>query len=207
MDRRTVVRLLGVALLGSTAACQTQDGGAEGPAASPTGSPSETSTQTQMTTETDPQAEETETPTDERSTATGTDESDGGAAAEGLVTVTTEDSVEATVERIEADIEESPLTLMTTVDHAENAASVDRELPPTTLLIFGNPEVGTPLMQAARTVAIDLPQKMLVWDDDGQTTVAYNDPQYLAERHGIGGESERLEQVGSALNQLATGGE
>jgi uncharacterized protein (DUF302 family) len=139
-------------------------------------------------------ATETDTPTSE-------DES----AITGLVTVPSEDSVEATAERIRNDIENSPLTLMTVVDHAANAASVDEELPPTKLLIFGNPTVGTPLMQAARSVAIDLPQKMLVWDDGGQSKVAYNDPEYLAQRHGIETQTQRLKQISSVLNQLATG--
>lgn len=78
---------------------------------------------------------------------------------DGLVTVAAEGSVEATVSRIESAIEESPLTLVTTVDHAANAASIDADLPPTTLLLFGNPEVGTPLMRASGTVALDLPRR------------------------------------------------
>jgi len=124
---------------------------------------------------------------------------------DGLVTVSAEAGVEQTVDRITTDIENSELTLMTTVDHAANAASVDMELPPTTLLIFGNPAAGTPLMQASRTVAIDLPQKMLVWEDDGQTKVTYNDPEYLANRHDIDGQSDRLAQINSVLEGLATG--
>ncbi|RXK47494.1 DUF302 domain-containing protein [Halorientalis pallida] len=123
----------------------------------------------------------------------------------GLVTVTVDESVDATVQRIESDVAGSPLTLLATVDHAENAASVDRSLPPTRLLLVGNPDVGTPLMQDARSVAIDLPQKLLVWDDGGQTKVTYNDPQYLARRHGIEGETQRLNRIGSVLNDLATG--
>jgi uncharacterized protein (DUF302 family) len=81
------------------------------------------------------------------------------------------------------------------------------ELPPTTLLIFGNPRLGTPLMQASRSVAIDLPQKMLVWEDEGEVMVSYNDPQYLAARHGIEGKEEILETISNALENLATGGE
>lgn len=123
-----------------------------------------------------------------------------------MFTVSVDGSVDETVERIEADIEESPLTLLTTIDHAANAASTDRDLPPTTLLIFGNPDVGTPLMQASRSVAIDLPQKMLVWEDDGQVNVTYNDARYLARRHGIDGQEERLEQINTVLDSLATGG-
>lgn len=157
----------------------------EGDGAAPQ-SPPETPTETEMT--------QTETPTP-------TDSSED----DGLVTVLADGSVQETVDRISSDIESSPLTLMTTVDHAANAASVDEDLPPTTLLIFGNPEVGTPLMQAARSTAIDLPQKMLVWKDDGQTKVTYNDSMYLAQRHGIDGQADRLGQIRSVLDQLATG--
>lgn len=124
---------------------------------------------------------------------------------DGLVTVTVDESVDATVRRIESDVAGSPLTLLAAVDHAENAASVDRDLPPTRLLLVGNPDVGTPLMQDARSVAIDLPQKLLVWDDGGRTKVTYNDPQYLARRHGIEDETQRLNRIGSVLNDLATG--
>jgi len=125
---------------------------------------------------------------------------------DGLVTVASDESVDATVERITAAVEESPLSLVTTIDHAANAASADLDLPPTKLLVFGNPAVGTPLMQASRTVAIDLPQKMLVWADGEGTKVAYNDPTYLADRHGIDGQTERLEQVRAVLDGLATEG-
>jgi uncharacterized protein (DUF302 family) len=136
---------------------------------------------------------------------TDTTTQDDEPASDGLVTVTSDTSVEETISRIENDIENSPLTLVTTIDHAANAASVDKDLPSTTLLIFGNPDVGTPLMNSSRSVAIDLPQKMLVWEDAGQTKVTYNDPQYLAQRHGIEGENGRLEQISAVLNNLATG--
>lgn len=81
---------------------------------------------------------------------------------------------------------------MTTVDHAASAASVDKNRPPTTLLVVGNPEVGTPLMQSARSVAFDLPRKMLVWADDGAVKVTYNDPGYLADRPGIAGQDSGI---------------
>ncbi|MHC3438679.1 DUF302 domain-containing protein [Natrialbaceae archaeon A-gly3] len=126
---------------------------------------------------------------------------------DGLVTVESDESVPETVDRIERAIEESPMALVTTVDHAENAATVDRELPPTTLLLFGNPDAGTPLMDASRTIGIDLPQRMLVWEDesDGTVYVTYNDPAFLADRHGIDGEDERLADTADALESLATG--
>ena len=176
MDRRTLVHLLGTAGIGGIAGCTTQGGGSQA---------------TPATTETPMTNQSTDTPT---------------ATDSGLVTRTTDESVSTAVDRITADIEASELTLVTTVDHAANAASAGLELPPTTLLVFGNPNVGTPLMQASRSAAIDLPQKLLVWDDDGQTKVTYNDPEYLAQRHGIDGQDERLAQIRSVLDGLATVG-
>lgn len=125
----------------------------------------------------------------------------------GLETVESDDSFDATVSRITSAIEgNDALTLVATVDHAANAESVGMELPPTTLFVFGNPELGTPLMKASRSVAIDLPQKMLVWEEEGEVMVTYNDPQYLAARHGIEGKEEILEKISNALESLATGG-
>ncbi|WP_227739017.1 DUF302 domain-containing protein [Halorientalis pallida] len=188
MDRRTLLRLLGVGAVGGLAGC----GGPESQP-SPTGTPTATEMTQADTTTTDGEQQTEEEPSGE------------GRMDPGLVTVTVDESVDATVQRIESDVAGSPLTLLATVDHAENAASVDRSLPPTRLLLVGNPDVGTPLMQDARSVAIDLPQKLLVWDDGGQTKVTYNDPQYLARRHGIEGETQRLNRIGSVLNDLATG--
>ena len=128
---------------------------------------------------------------------------------DGLITVDSGESVEETVSVIEAAIEEQEdLMLIAAVDHAENAASVGEELRPTTLLIFGNPEAGTPLMQENQTTGIDLPQKLLVWcDEEGGTNVAYNDPEYLAARHELEGNDEIIEMVGEALAMLAEQGE
>ena len=131
------------------------------------------------------------------------DESD---MADGLVTLESDASVDESIERVTTAIEDNDdLSLMTTVDHAENAESTNHELPPTTVLVFGNPELGTPLMQSGRTLAIDLPQKLLVMErDDGTVTVSYNDPDYLAERHGIDGDNDRLDTAKDALSSLAT---
>jgi uncharacterized protein (DUF302 family) len=129
---------------------------------------------------------------------------DGG-TDDGLVTVESTGSVEESVARVKDAIEgHDALGLMAEVDHAANAETVDRDLPPTTVLIFGNPELGTPLMQAGRTLAIDLPQKLLVMErDDGTVTVTYNDPAYQRDRHGIEGEADRLDTVSDALSSLA----
>lgn len=130
-----------------------------------------------------------------------------GRGADGLVTLPGGDSVEGTVERITDAIEAGPFTLVASVDHAANAASVGEELPPTTVLVFGNPAVGTDLMQERRSVAIDLPQKLLVRETpDGSVAVSYNDPEYLADRHGIEGLDGTLEKIGAALRSLAAAG-
>ena len=121
----------------------------------------------------------------------------------GLITIESDDTFETTIARVEPALEERDLLLVATIDHAENAESVDLDLPPTTLFLFGNPAAGTPLMQASRSVAIDLPQKLLVWEADGQVYVTYNDPQYLARRHDLEDVDEQLTGVADALENLA----
>ncbi|ELZ29731.1 hypothetical protein C475_02251 [Halosimplex carlsbadense 2-9-1] len=93
---------------------------------------------------------------------------------------------------------------MAEFDHKANATTVDRDLPPTTVLVFGNPDLGTPLMQAGRSIAIDLPMKLLVTEeDDGTVTVTYNDPAYLVDRHDIDGKDDWVETASDALSSLA----
>lgn len=122
----------------------------------------------------------------------------------GLITVISSFDMDTTQARLEQAIEASPLTLIFSLDHQANAAKVDKELRPTRLFLFGNPNVGTPLMQNSQSVAIDLPQKMLIWQaEDGQVYLSYNDPMYLAERHALTGQEERLAMVANALANLA----
>lgn len=131
---------------------------------------------------------------------------DGPEEVAGLVTVTSEDAFFATVRRIRNDIETSDdLTLVSVVNHAAAARDAGLDLRPTTLIVFGNAAAGTPLMQEARTFGIDLPQKLLVWRADGVVNVSYNDPHYLADRHGVTGQDELLDDIEAALRQLATG--
>jgi uncharacterized protein (DUF302 family) len=126
---------------------------------------------------------------------------------DGLVTVEGGERVPETVERIEGAIEKAGLLHVATIDHAENAASVGEELRPTTLLIFGNPEAGTPLMQENQSIGIDLPQKLLVWEDsDEGVNVTYNDPEYLAARHDLEENDETIEMIAEALAGLAESG-
>lgn len=122
----------------------------------------------------------------------------------GMVVMESPHTVDETQARLEQALEENDLILVTVVAHDQNAANVDLELRPTRLVIFGNPNVGTQLMQAAQTIAIDLPQKMLIWEDeDGAVYVAYNDPAYLATRHDVPGLQDLIDNISGALEGLA----
>jgi uncharacterized protein (DUF302 family) len=106
-------------------------------------------------------------------------------AADGLVTVKSPHSAAETMSRLETAVKARGLNVFARVDHAAGAQSIGKALRPTAVLIFGNPEGGTPFMECAQSVGIDLPLKALVWDDAaGQTWVGYNDPAWLAQRHG-----------------------
>jgi len=104
----------------------------------------------------------------------------------GIVDVASNHSVDQTVEKLKAILEAKGVTLFALVDHSGEAAKVGMTMRPTKLLIFGSPKAGTPVMLAAPSVAIDLPLKILVWEDSsGRVWVSYNSPAYLAERHGL----------------------
>jgi uncharacterized protein (DUF302 family) len=104
----------------------------------------------------------------------------------GLIEKLSNHSVEQTVDRIKTILQSKGVTLFALVDHSGEAAKVGMKMPPTRLLIFGNPKAGTPLMLAAPTSAIDLPLKILVREDsEGKVWVSYNSPAYLRERHGL----------------------
>ena len=134
----------------------------------------------------------------------GTPTSSGPANVDGLITVESNYSVQETMDRLETALEENDLIIVARIDHAANAANAGMELRPTQLIIFGNPQLGTQLMQSNQTVAIDLPQKFLAWEDAGGTVyVSYNDPAYLADRHGITGDDEVIQQISQALAMLA----
>jgi len=106
---------------------------------------------------------------------------------EGIVIVQSANDMATTVSKLrEAITSAGPLKIMAEVDHSANARSINLDLAPTFLFIFGNPNLGSPLMQSAQSIGIDLPQKMLVFENrEGAVSVAYNDPAYLAARHGI----------------------
>ena len=105
----------------------------------------------------------------------------------GLVTVQSADGFAPTLERLKQALARKSLTIFATFDHAAGAASVGLALPPNTVLAFGNPLAGTKLMQAVAEVGIDLPLKIQAWQDgDGGVHLTYNDPYWIAARHGLG---------------------
>lgn len=125
--------------------------------------------------------------------------------AEGLITIRSSHGPGETMSRLQAEVEAKGLTVFTRVDHAAGAEAVGLSLRPTELLMFGNAKGGTPLMQAVQTTGIDLPLKALVWQDaSGDTWLSYNDPSWLAKRHGLGHEAEApVRALAAALDALA----
>lgn len=121
-----------------------------------------------------------------------------------LVTIPSALSVEATANKLNAILLKKGLTVFARINHAENAAKAALELRPTELVIFGNPKVGTPLMQCAQTTAIDLPQKMLIWQDaEDKVWLSYNSPEYLKQRHSIEGCDKVLGKITNVLGALS----
>ena len=119
---------------------------------------------------------------------------------EGLVLAPSSHDSAKTVELLVAAITTRGMAVMARIDHAAAAAKVGLTLRPTEVLIFGNAEAGTPLMQMAQTIGIDLPIKAVVFEDDkNKTWIAYNDPKWIAARHGIGGAGHVVETMASAL--------
>lgn len=107
-------------------------------------------------------------------------------AVDGLIAVKSTFPVRETMDRFEENAKQLGLNIFARIDHAAGAAKVGKSLRPTELLIFGNPQGGTPFMECAQTVGIDLPLKVLVWEDpQGQVWLGYNNPAFLAQRHGI----------------------
>ena len=119
----------------------------------------------------------------------------------GIVDVESRHSVEETVERLRGILAAVGVTLFALVDHSGEAEKVGMKMRPTKLLIFGNPKAGTPLMLAAPSIAIDLPLKILVWQDQaGKVWISYNSIEYLRERHNV---PANLLQNLSAVEALA----
>lgn len=107
-------------------------------------------------------------------------------ANNGIVNKLSKHSVDDTLGKLQNILEAKGIAVFALIDHSGEAAKVGMKMRPTKLLIFGNPKGGTPLMIAAPSIAIDLPLKILIWEDDQEKVwVSYNTPEYLAERHGL----------------------
>jgi uncharacterized protein (DUF302 family) len=126
-------------------------------------------------------------------------------AADGLITIRSSYGPQDTMSRFEAEVSAKGMTVFAQIDHAAGAAAVGLSLRPTALLIFGNANAGTPLMQSMQTIGIDLPLKALVWQDaSGGTWLSYDDPSWLAKRHGLGREVEAtVGAMAAALDAMA----
>ena len=126
------------------------------------------------------------------------------AASNGLVNVPSTFNVEETADRMESVLLEKGMTIFNRIKHSEGAANVGIELRKTELIIFGNPKVGSPLMKCQQSVAIDLPQKALIWEDNNaKVWISYNDPRYLEKRHNIAGCEEVISKIEKALAGIA----
>lgn len=126
-------------------------------------------------------------------------------AQEGVISVESPHDVATTMDKLVAALESKGMSVFGRINHAQNAQNADLNLRPTEVLIFGNPKIGTPLMNCAQSVALDLPQKMLAWQDEaGNTYLGWNDPAHLKARHGIEGCDEVLDKVSGALVAFAT---
>lgn len=126
-------------------------------------------------------------------------------AADGLIELKSPYSAVDTGMRLVAAIEARKLTLFARVDHAAGAKKIDKTLRPTEVFIFGNPNGGTPLMECAQSMGIDLPLKMLVWQAaDGSVMLGYNDPAWLAKRHGTACE-QPVSNISKAMDAIAKG--
>jgi uncharacterized protein (DUF302 family) len=107
-------------------------------------------------------------------------------SASGIVDIASHHSVDATVERVRSILQAKSVTLFALVDHSGEAEKAGMKMRPTKLLIFGSPKAGTPVMVAAPSIAIDLPLKILVWEDaDGKVWISYNSADYLRGRHNV----------------------
>ena len=122
------------------------------------------------------------------------------AASDGVINVPSTFNVKKTADRMENVLKEKGMTIFNRIQHSEAAGKVGVELRDTELIIFGNPKVGSPLMKCQQMVAVDLPQKALIWkDDSAKVWISYNDPRYLEKRHNISGCEEVIAKIEKAL--------
>src|SRR5262249_48624122 len=127
-------------------------------------------------------------------------------AADGVITIRSASGPEETMNKVEAQVRALGMTAFAHVDHAAGAAAVGLPLRPTDLVIFGAAKAGTPLMQSVQTIGLDLPLRILVWQDDsGATWLSHNDPGWLVRRHGLDDEGAKatVNAMTTALNAIA----
>ncbi|VAX21918.1 protein of unknown function DUF302 [hydrothermal vent metagenome] len=121
-------------------------------------------------------------------------------AGNGVVTVKSSNSVKKTIDILESTLKKKGIGIIARLDHRANGARVNEDLRPTTILVFGNPRLGTPLMRENQTIGIDLPMKALAWEDEkGDVWLSYNDPAYLAKRHNIKNNDPIIKKMSGAL--------
>src|SRR5579862_5665460 len=127
-------------------------------------------------------------------------------SVKGIVDIASNHPVDETINRLKTILDVKGVTLFALVDHSGEAEKAGMKMPPTKLLIFGSPKSGTPVMLAAPSIAIDLPLKILVWQDaDGKTWISYNAPEYLRERHNVPADLMQNISVVEALAAKAAG--
>jgi uncharacterized protein (DUF302 family) len=123
---------------------------------------------------------------------------------EGLTSIRSRFGPKETMDRLQAEIRARGMTVFARIDHAAGAAGVGLTLAPTELIIFGNARGGTPLMQSSQTVGIDLPLKILVWEDTaGKTSISYNEPSWIAQRHSVANAEPVVSKMGAALREMS----
>lgn len=131
-------------------------------------------------------------------------QADGGMAGNGLISKKSAHGVTETLNRLEAALKKKGITILLRLPHDASAKKVGVRLRPTGLLIFGNPQLGSQMFTSVQTAGIDLPMKALVWEDEtGQVWLTYNDPAYIAKRHGITDRDEIVIKMGGVLDKLS----
>ena len=125
-------------------------------------------------------------------------------ASDGMIKLKSTHDVKNTADRLETVLISKGMTVFARIDHAKGAMTVGTTLRPTELVIFGNPKIGSKLMNCGQTVAIDLPQKALIFEDEkGQVWFTYNNPEYLVNRHGLKGCENVISKIQGALGKFA----
>ena len=129
--------------------------------------------------------------------------SDSSIVVDGMTSIRSSFGPKETIDRLEVEIRAKGMEVFVRIDHAAGAAKVGLTLAPTELIIFGNARGGTPLMQSVQTVGIDLPLKILVWQDTANKTwLSYNEPSWIAQRHGVVGTESTIDKLTELLGTI-----